>query len=723
MSDLILPPGFAGWGPRGESELPAGRGTIVNETELPDHVVELAVETYFEENASMFGSQPNTFQTYAQQGGSILARSKFRTPANVYEEICLARDLAERDDDVSATIGAMVALAFGDGYQHTHEDEVIVALFDEMGKKGRIALAFKEMYREFLIAAQFTTVTAFMRDSVQFRPHGAPRLRSRSVVLPRVSVVPSEQVVPVGDDSFGTAPLYYRPRSAAQEAWLHEFFSSSTSPARKSEMRKQNPLLAALMMEEINDPNYGTAYPTMLDEPTPASGMFLYKLNPLMAHRTTMPKGAWHHPRPMLTRNFPLLEAKRLLNVMDYALLEGGSNFLVVAKKGSDLKPALPQEIEALRDTLRRASRSGVMIGDHRLNIEIITPDLTALLNPEKRKMIGRKLSMALLRIPDFQGDRTAGQGVMADVEILCRVVTSDRADIKLHVEGEVYEQTAVRNNSVDQGPPDLWFPKIILQGAEFFTDLLLKLRDRGDIPRKFVVESAGFDYSHAVAQRRLEKANGDDKVLTPAAIPFQGQAGLGGPQDNNAGRPRGASSDNGAPGAKTRSPAPAGAGAPKGTIARNAGETVTAMEEDGVDFRAGELTYAAMESYSDTQDIGRVSANERAALDRIAGGDHDTFTEGPLIVVPVNTGEELGAVRAVRLAPGLSLLVGQRPDDDAHMARALVFRSTEFSARQAEEMAVSFGFGPPAPPDTALLPVLDADRNVIGYARVELPA
>jgi hypothetical protein len=140
-----------------------------------------------------------------------------------------------------------------------------------------------------------------------------------------------------------------------------------------------------------------------------APGKTLYTLNPRMVHRTTMPKGASPYPRPPLTANFALLEAKRLLNIMDYALLQGGTNYIVVAKQGSDKLPAQQPEIDNLTDQVRTASRTGVLVGDHRLDIEIITPKLDELLNPEKRKLIGRKLAMALLRIPE-QVTHDAGQ-------------------------------------------------------------------------------------------------------------------------------------------------------------------------------------------------------------------------------------------------------------------------------------------------------------------------
>jgi hypothetical protein len=83
---LILPPGVAA--PPVER---ADRAIIDNRTDLPDQVVQQALEVHWIENASLLGQQPSTFQTYANDG-SLLARSKFRTPRNVIDEIKLARD-------------------------------------------------------------------------------------------------------------------------------------------------------------------------------------------------------------------------------------------------------------------------------------------------------------------------------------------------------------------------------------------------------------------------------------------------------------------------------------------------------------------------------------------------------------------------------------------------------------------------------------------------------
>lgn len=699
---IVLPPGVERPAPVSEG-LPTGRGLIVNETELPDYVISEAVETYFEENSSMLGSNsPTTFQNYSQMGGSLLARSKFRVPGSVIEEIILARDLAERDDDIGSAIGAAIALGYGEGLQNTHEDEVVVAMFDEIAKYAKLETrVFPEMHRELLIASQVTTACLFIQKQISFTPMGADRQRTRAIAQPIIGVIPAEQIRVLGNDLFGTAALAYRPFTNQQEMWLQEYFSSRTSPARKFEMRQEDPVLTALLVEEIQYDDYtmmgvGSVYGDPKDPPM--HNRFIYRLNPTMVARSCFPKGQWPHPRPLLTRSFPLLEAKRLLNLLDYGLLEGGANFLIVVKKGSDLKPAMPEEIRNLRETIKRASRTGVVVGDHRLDVEIITPDLKELLNPAKRKLIARKLTASMLRIPDFQDSDSGGSAMASsETEILSRVIASDRAILAEHIECNVYEAASDRNGESLQGAASLWFPKIILQGAQFFTDMILKLRDRGDIPRKYGVESAGFNYTAAVQQRRMEKSSGDDRVLTPPPVPFTAQGAGGGLNDNGGGRPPGGSSANGAAGSAPRR-STSDPQRPRQLVSRNQGETVRSMyEADDEDtyWRIGEQTHALMEEYADTLKEGRATPFERTALQRIAMGELDEFSEGTLTIIPVNTADEIGDIKAVRLAPGLSVLVGRRLDDGAVLARALSFKGPQYKALDGEELAVRWGWEP----------------------------
>jgi hypothetical protein len=692
FEDFWFPPGYEM--PSGQTG-PLSRGTIVNETDLPDHVVQEVVGTYIEANASVLGLSPGqrSFQTYANEG-SLLARRKFEVPKNIMEEIALARDIAERDDDVGATIGTMLAVAFEGGMQNTHPDEVTVALYDEVAKHANLDYVFPDMYRELLIASSVTTVSLYVREAVQFQPDGADRQRTRQMAVPLIGILPAEQVHVLDNDMFRRGTLAYRPATAAEENFLTEYFSDKTTEGRKAQMRKQDPVLTALVTDMIELPPMMLHTP-MMDVEDPPIGNKVFVLNPRMVSRVTLPKGAAKYPRPLLTRNFALLEAKRLLNLMDFALLQGGSNFLVVAKKGTDQLPAIDEEVQNLRDQIGRASRAGVIVGDHRLSIEVITPDLSELLSPQKRRLLGRKLAMALLRVPESGVEDPGQEGMRAEVELASRVITADRRLLKRHVEGVIYEEVAKRNpGDFPKGGAKIWFPKIVLQGTQYFTDFVLKLRDRGDISRQSTVEAGGFDYKAEVQQRKREKAAGDDRALTPPPVPFTGQpGGGGGPNDNGGGRPPGGSPANGRPGSQpsrtTQDPA-----RPTRQIARNAGETVRAWYEDGMGtYRAGELTHAVLEQFDSSRKIGRMTRFELTALHRVEDGEWDIFANGSLIVVPVNPEYEIEGVKAVRLTETVTMLVGTTADQQAVMARALCFRAPDFDALKAEEMALEWGF------------------------------
>ena len=676
MTEIILPDGV-------ESPVPnepvPDRVVIDNRTEAPDEIVQQAVEDMFVEHASMSGIERTTFQTYAAEG-SLLARRKYQTPANVIEEMKLARSLAERDDDVAAVIGELTAIAFGEGFQHQGDDEATVELFCEMSKANRMALgmAFQEMYRELLITSQMNTAILFTREKVDYTLQGSERRLSKSLAIPLIGILHAENVRVIGNDMFRTGQLAYIPDTDKLRMWLNKFFDPITPPAVKAKMGQEDRVSANLFTGKVPDALirddiqvYGSRY----------GGIDCFFLNEKMVHRTTFAKGQWKYPRPLLTRDFSLLEAKRLLNIMDYALLQGGSNFIVVAKKGSDQRPAVKEEIINLQNVVRTASKTGVIVGDHRLSFEVITPKMEALLAPEKRRLLGRKIVQAMLRVSENAQEQVARSGMDPELEIKARVVTADRQMIKDHIEDLIYPEIVKRNPNVFKEAACIAFPKIVLQGTEFFTDYMLKLRDRGDIPRKWAVEYAGFDFDAAVDQRKLELASGADEVLQPAAVPFSGP---GGPQDNGPGRP---------PGSPDKPPGtpPAGPERPRQVIQRNPGETIKAWFEEELDMvvRMGESTYAILDQY-ENRDIGRVTRTEYEALEL---ADEEVIQRGAVLYVPVNPTFEVTGVKAVRLREGLSMLIGERVGDKALVAKMFCFRSPEFTELMAEDLVLRWGY------------------------------
>jgi hypothetical protein len=374
-----------------------------------------------------------------------------------------------------------------------------------------------------------------------------------------------------------------------------------------------------------------------------------------------------------------------MLNLMDYALLQGGANFIVVAKKGNDTHRATAVELQNLGRVVARASATGVVVGDHRLNFEIITPDLKELLNAEKRQLVGRKLANLMLGVPEPPEDAGA-EAMKAWMEIVTRVISADRHKVKRHVERAIYTETAKRNRRVfPKGAAKIWHPKIILQGAQFFTDMVLKLGDRGNISRKTLTEVAGFSWEAEVAQRQSELEAGVDEIMIPGQIPFDSPNG-GPPSDNPNGRPSGSGPNNGAPGAR---PGPGRDPAAPPRLLRGPGEPVRAWWDDELQttIRVGEITYNLLDQYPDREE-GRFTSFEREAYN---GGEQ--ASNGAVTVIPVNPGHDCKAERMVRLAPGLGIVLGYRRFDEALVTKAFVLRSPEFTEVAAEELVLKLGF------------------------------
>ena len=652
---------------------------IDNRSGLPDDEVREAIMEQWVEMAGLQFSQPNNFQLYSNFQSSMLARTPFKTPGNVIEEIKLARAIADTDDDVAGTLGGMLAVAYGEGLQNHHQDETTLEFFNQMTAPTAINLEslLEEMHREYLIAGSVTTVTLFTRQRLKYWPLKSDEPVEAQLQVPHVGILPSESLRVLTNDILNMGEIGFWVEDLNLKRWLDKFFNPTTPPWELERMRTEEPVPAALFTGRREVP--------YTDSDVNTRGKTIYTLNQRMIHRTSMPKGSQPYARPLLTRNFALLEAKRLLNLMDYALLQGGTNYIVVAKKGSDQQPALQPEIENLVSQVTHASRSGVMVGDHRLSIEIITPDLEELLNPGKRKLLGRKIAMGLMRQSEQVEPEGGTQGALNEIELFGRVVTADRRKMLTHAEAAFYQDTALRNRSVfKQGAPTIWGPKIILADAKDYWQMVLNARDRGDIPRRWLVEALGYNYEAGIAERERELKRGDDEILTPGSTPFSNE---GEPQDNNEGRPPGSSSNNGKGKNEGKPKEGQDKARPKQTIRKVAGETVKAIVE-GVDVHyIGETTQALIDS-CDSYEIGYVVAPERKAIQ-----SGEATRSGKSMIIPVNQDMVCDDLASVKLDPGLRVLLGHRRGDDALVARAFRFSEPEWDLKRVNDFVIRWGF------------------------------
>jgi hypothetical protein len=505
---------------------------VVNQTSMPNDEVGRAVNDQWsqivgERYVEISSFNPASVGGYNNRQRSpqgLFVRSDYIPPTNAIEEMELALRLYQEDDDVANTVGMMSAVAFA-GMKNLHPDKATEDFFNAIAYDVNLDARLRELYEQLLVASSVYQMTAYMRKTVpNFKSGPDP-----SLVVPAITYLNPLSIRMVSNADFADAPLAQLVDDDTH-AILSRLFDPSVSAAEKNQIKKANPLLAAIYL--------GPFIPTaqqLADDDTLSGAQNMWILNPMFVKRYTINSNSAQskYPQSLIRRVFGLCEAKRLLNIADWSLLSGAINYLVVVKKGSDKIPAHPLEVENLQGLVKSAARSGVMVGDHRLSVELIMPDMESMLDPKKRDLLGRKIAKAIMRLPDFEFGRVEGGGT-PEGEIVSQVMESDRLLVKRLVERNLYAEIVARNPSVfKQGAPKLWFPPVTITGQRFFNDQILKLRDRGDISRSTTVETIGLDPDAEMARRSQEKEAGFDDVMTAENVPSTGDNPM------NTGRPQ----------------------------------------------------------------------------------------------------------------------------------------------------------------------------------------
>jgi len=501
---------------------------VMNKTGLPDEQVRQVVSEKWldivESAALSAGPGGGSFSTRQTAPAGLFVRQSWVPPDDIIEEMELAMRLVDEDDDVANTIGMMSATAF-QGMKNLHPDADTVRFFNAAAAHMNLDHRFRELYESLITTNNVYMLKVF--QSVQV-PQPKKAGRNPSIIMPQITYLNPLSIRVVSAGTLGE-PVLVQDVDQLTAGMLEARDNPGISATDQRELLQLNPVAMQLYTEKFEQ-NAVTQEDDLLQ-----GLQNPYILNPNMVTRYTLTTRPWaskYGPVP-LRRAFGLAEAKRLLNLMDYALLNGGINFLIVAKKGSDNLPAQQAEINNLQGIVQQSARTGVMVGDHRLELEILMPSMEALLDPSKRNLLGRKISKSLLRLPDFEFGRIEGGGT-PEAEIVGSNIMSDRHLIKRMIEGDLYNEIALRNSGVfKQGTPRLWFPPVTLSGDKFFVDYVLKLRDRGDIPRSWAVEAAGYDSEAAMAERQREVDAGFDEIMTAQNVPNSGDT------SDSTGRPR----------------------------------------------------------------------------------------------------------------------------------------------------------------------------------------
>ena len=242
--------------------------------------------------------------------------------------------------------------------------------------------------------------------------------------------------------------------------------------------------------------------------------------------RHTLTRAHYERFAPVRLRSaLPVLEMKGHLRSSDRSSLVGNTNFIVLVTKGSDKLPAKQNEIEHLQEQAKVIARLPVLVGDHRLNVSIISPALDNTLQQSRWEVLDSRLVFKALNTfqPTVQGGNSSGS-IKEMSRIVARGLEGRRHMLVRAFERHIFKTVMEKNEGTITESPSMTFtPKRIAldYSAEVITQIL-KLRDRGDISRETTLEELDYDQDIEVLRRQRERI-GYDPVFqsqTPHSSP-----------------------------------------------------------------------------------------------------------------------------------------------------------------------------------------------------------
>jgi hypothetical protein len=251
---------------------------------------------------------------------------------------------------------------------------------------------------------------------------------------------------------------------------------------------------------------------------------WLYILNPRNVWRHALTRSQYERFAKVRMKSvFEILDLKQQLRQMDRATLIGGTNFIVLIRKGSDHLPAKPEEVSQLRGQVTSVARVPILVGDHRLSVDIITPKQDYTLNPDKYSTLDARLTTRLYGMFLIHGGmgQPRSDDSMKLGKVIARGMEERRQALRRTLERRVILPTVGANPQLDSVPTLRFHPTRI----EFDFDpaksaFIEDARDRGDLSRDSYLNELDFD-QESEARKRVREARDYDHIFTMTNVPF----------------------------------------------------------------------------------------------------------------------------------------------------------------------------------------------------------
>lgn len=513
-----------------------GGAVLMNESDFDDRTVTEALVTQHPELAQLVKWTVNTRSDapYARQGG-VFSRDRYVTPSNIFGQFDTARDALLNDDVVSTFAEQSEAMAFA-RMAFTAEDEDEEDIWNQIAFDIDLDSRVREMWRELICISQVYQVVWWGRKSYKVRgksPDGVKRKKEfTDLIVPLgMTTLDPKKVVPVGNLMFNQEQL----------AYIADRTEVDMLDAAVLNDPQADPVSRQIIVAKYEPPDYERRNLARAG----INAEWLYILNPRNVFRHTLTRSQFERFAEVRMRSlFEILDLKHQLRQMDRAFLVGATNWILLIKKGTEKHPAKPAEIMNLQSQVRTVAQVPILVGDHRLSVEIITPKTDAVLNSEKYSVLNSSLTSRLWQLFMVHG----GQGMPRSDDsvklgkVIARGLEARRGDLRRTVTRQVVAPCVEANDKFTCMPKLRFYPTHIqLDLDPAMIQLILDVRDHGDLSRESVLNELDFDQEDEARQREREKER-YDKTFTPVQVPFDAPSKTagqpGGTQPAGAGQP-----------------------------------------------------------------------------------------------------------------------------------------------------------------------------------------
>lgn len=456
------------------------------------------------------------------RAGGIFERDRYVTPVQLYQQFQVALDAAENDDVVSGVLESTEALAFNK-VAMACDDEQEEDIWNQIIENIEIDKRLREMWRETFTVSQFYAAVIWGDKSFKVRKRTPAGNRSKKQfanlrVPTHITILDPMRVVPVGQTMFGQEQLAYIARPDEAPHFDDVLAGVNTADQVVTQIISGR--------YDLNGDKKRVEKQYLMEVTGARNLDHVFLLNPEQVFRHTATKPDYMRFANVRMKSvFELLDLKHQLRQMDRAYLLGATNFIILVKKGTDDYPAKQHEIQDMATQINTSSRFPVIVGDHRIEIEIITPNMDTVLKPERYNTLDARITARLYQM-FMTGNYAAGAAGDDSIKlarVVARGMESRRLMILRTLEKYVFKPIFEKNEDFTDMPELNFHPKrIALDFDHNVAVFMQELRDRGDISRDTILNELDLDQGQEARLRRRE-ADQYDEVFMPTNVPFSG--------------------------------------------------------------------------------------------------------------------------------------------------------------------------------------------------------